>query len=65
MAAYLYDTDPSGSRNVYPNAMLSSGAAALLADYRGPSATELPERSPLTSVAGGGLSSTHSAPSSS
>ncbi len=44
VAAYLYDSDPSGSRNVYPNALVNSGAAALLDMYRGPSA--VPMRAP-------------------
>ena len=54
VAAFLYDTDPSGSRNVYPNALVSSGAAALLDMYRGPSGHELGARAQSSPGDGGG-----------
>ena len=54
IAAYLYDTDPSGSRNRYPNAIVSSGAAALLDMYRGPSGHELGARAQASPGDGGG-----------
>lgn len=38
VVAYLYNTDPAGSRNVYANALVQSGAASLLDYFRVPRA---------------------------
>lgn len=54
VAAHVYATDPAGTRRSYPNAMLQSGAAAVLDMYRGPQAHEL--RAQSSEANGGGES---------